>query len=127
MDLRLDPGVGTAMQMVTPPLGNRIWLLGIDIWFMNYTVDTPVHGLVVISTGQGAEPTPNEVVYQWESLLPAIGNNGPWFHWFGVRGHRHYSMMKFYEGTARRFAAYMENFEADKQWYAHVSFEISEG
>lgn len=127
LDLKADKGSGQADMQVTPPLGNRLWLLSIDIWFMNYTIDVVTQGWIVISTGGGKKPTAQDVVYNWDNLLPVIGTKKPWFQWFGIRGERHYSMMRFFEGTERRFGAYIENKQNNIDWYAHVSFEISEG
>ena len=127
IELHVLKGSGAADWFTTPPLGNRLWLLGIDIWFINPTVDVLIKGWLVITTGSNKKPTAPQVVYEWEPLLPLVGHSGTWLEWCGIRCHRHYSMRKFFQGSERRFAAYVENKTDLTDWYAHVSFEISEG
>lgn len=127
LTLQVPAGLGQDDFAVSPPLGNRIWLLGVDLFIMNMNVDVVVSGFLYISTGIEKKVTASMIATQWDPIIRNYGGPKPGFYYSGIREHFHWDMMKFYEGTGRRFGAVAESLVDITSWRAWVSFEISEG
>ncbi|MBA7522327.1 hypothetical protein ES705_14445 [subsurface metagenome] len=111
----------------TPPLGNRLWLLSVDLWFINPTLDVLIGGFVYLRTGDTKPESAGEVAMKWQSVIDDSTGIKPGIYWTGLNAHFHWDMMRFYEGRGRRFGVMIENFNQYQQWLAWASFQISEG
>ena len=127
LTLQIPAGLGKADFAVSPPVGNRVWLLGVDLFIMNMDVDVVCSGFIYISTGTDKKVTAPIVAEKWDQIIRNHGGPKPGFYYSGIRDKFHWNMMKLYEGSERRFGAVAENLTAIKGWRAWVSFEISEG
>lgn len=127
LTLQIPAGLGQDDFAVSPPIGNRIWLLGVDLVILNRDVDVVCSGFIYISTGTDKRVTAEMIANQWDPIIRNYGGPKPGFYYSGIRDKFHWDMMKFYEGSGRRFGAVAENLTDIKSWRAWVSFEISEG
>jgi len=127
LTLQVPAGLGESDFAVSPPVGNRIWLLGVDLFILNMDVDIVCSGFIYISTGTDKRVTEPMIADQWDPVIRNYGGPKPGFYYSGIRDQFHWNMMKFYEGSGRRFGAVAENLTDIKGWRAWVSFEISEG
>jgi len=126
LTLQVPAGLGESDFAVSPPVGNRIWLLGVDLFILNMDVDIVCSGFIYISTGTDKRVTEPMIADQWDPVIRNYGGPKPGFYYSGIRDQFHWNMMKFYEGSGRRFGAVAENLTDIKGWRAWVSFEISE-
>jgi len=124
--LYLDPP-GTDVFVVTPTLGNRIWLLGVRVFADKKPLDSSQLVSFDIVTGM-AEPAGVGDVKKWDRVLPIQNYHYGWEPWriFDGSHGRVWSMMKFYEGTERRFGVWGWR-DGEDNMRMQVSFEISEG
>lgn len=127
LTLQIPAGLGEEDYAVSPPVGNRIWLLGVDLIILNMDVDVVCSGFIYISTGTDKRVTAPIIAEKWDPVIRNYGGPKPGFYYSGIRDQFHWDMMKFYEGTGRRFGALAENLTDIKGWRAWISFEISEG
>lgn len=127
LTLQIPAGLGKDDFAVSPPLGNRIWLLGVDLIILNRDVDVVCSGFIYISTGTDKRVTAPMIATKWDPIIRNYGGPKLGFYYSGIRDQFHWNMMKFYEGSGRRFGAVAENLTDIKGWRAWVSFEISEG
>lgn len=127
LTLQIPAGLGQDDFAVSPPIGNRIWLLGVDLIILNRDVDVVCSGFIYISTGTDKRVTAPMIATKWDPIIRNYGGPKPGFYYSGIRDKFHWDMMKFYEGSGRRFGAVAENLTDIKSWRAWVSFEISEG
>lgn len=127
LTLQVPAGLGQEDFAVSPPIGNRVWLLGVDLFILNMDVDVVCSGFIYISTGTDKKVTAPMIAEQWDSIIRNYGGPKPAFYYSGIRDHFHWDMMRFYEGTGRRFGAVAQNLTDIKGWRAWISFEISEG
>ncbi|NVM23074.1 MAG: hypothetical protein HWN68_14985 [Desulfobacterales bacterium] len=127
LTLQVPAGAGETDHAVTPPIGNRVWLLNVKMNFMSQTRASVFGGFVYISTGTAKEVNPAKIAGEWEPVIKQIGGPKPAFYYTGFGESYSWDMMKFYEGHGRRFGAVAENLSADQTWRLWVSFEISEG
>lgn len=127
LTLQIPAGLGKEDSAVSPPIGNRVWLLGVDLVILNMDVDVVCSGFIYIRTGTDKRVTAPMMAEQWEPVIRNYGGPKPGFYYSGIRDKFHWSMMRFYEGSGRRFGAVAENLTDIKGWRAWISFEISEG
>jgi len=127
LTIQVPAGAGTEDFAVSPPVGNRIWLLGVRMYVMNLSVDIVCSGFIYISTGTDKKVTGSMIAMQWDPVIRHYGGPKPGFYYSGVRDKFHWSMMRFYEGTGRKFGVCgqgLSQYETMRIW---VAFEISEG
>lgn len=127
LTLQIAAGAGNDDFAVSPPIGNRVWLLGVDLTILNMHVDVVCSGFIYISTGTETKVNAERIVSQWDPIVRNYGGPKRGFYFSGIREHYHWNMMKFYEGSGRSFGAVAENLTDVIGWRAWVSFEISEG
>lgn len=127
LEMIVPIGVGSSVFKITPPLGERLWLLSVKLVTMSHDVDVVIGGFIYITTGTSKEPTEKVVAEKWDLIIPSTGGMKPGFTYKGIRDTFTWSMMRFYEGKPRRFGVVIENLSDLNQWWAWVSFEISEG
>lgn len=114
--------------ILTPVMGNRVWLLSVDVWVAPKAIDTTQATLFDISIGSGAPRTVEEL-RTWEVVLPILDENNKRTAWVASDGseHFHWNMMRFYKGEARRFGIAGIRGTGGGDDLLKVSFEISEG
>ena len=113
---------------VTPKLGNKIWLLKVDVWVFPYVINEGMRVLFEIRQGDG-EPTTENIFNSWENILPLYNEDMKMVEWkiYDGQSHRQWTMKRRFIGKSIRFgvkASRSINAGHSKIW---VSFEISEG
>jgi len=127
LTIQVPAGLGEEDFAVSPPIGNRVWLLGVSMYVMNQSVDIVCSGFIYISTGTDKKVTGEMIAVKWDPVIRNYGGPKPGFYYSGIRDRFHWDMMRFYEGTGRRFGIVAQSlsvFEVMRIW---CSFEISEG
>lgn len=127
LELLVPKGEGNSICRVTPPFGDRLWLLSVKLVTLSHDIDVVIGGFIYITTGISRDASENVVATKWELIIPSTGGMKPGLTYKGIRDQYTWKMMRFYEGTSRRFGVVIENFCDLNQWWAWVSFEISEG
>lgn len=127
LTLQIPAGLGADDFAVSPPVGNRVWLLGVDLFILTKEIDVVCSGFIYISTGTDKRVTAPMIATQWDPVIRNYGGPKPGFYYSGIRDHFHWDMMQFYEGAGRRFGAMAESLVDVISWRAWISFEISEG
>lgn len=120
-------GIGEPDSQISPPIGNRVWLLGIHVHFMpELPVATP-GCFLHLTTGQNPKATGEENTTRWENLIPSYGGAKKAIFWRDAPMELIFSMRVLFTGASRRFGVTVENFSATKGLNVNVFFEISEG
>lgn len=113
---------------VSPTIGNRVWLLGIDIWATPIIPNDNNYSAFTFRIGTGISWTIAEV-NQWEEILPITTGAVTRFRWQIYDGcdHHHWNISKIYTGQSRRLAVTSMRAAGMGVAELDVSFEISEG
>lgn len=127
LELHIPAGIGNGDFAFTPALGNNIWLLRVDVWFLRNDTGGQIGGFVYIGAGSAVPAHGGVIAMRWDLIVPNYSGAKPGLWWQGVDGHVGWDMRKLYTGEARRFGVSIENFSATLNWVALVSFVISEG
>ncbi len=127
LTLQVPAGIGEEDYAVSPPIGNRVWLLGVDLVILNMDVDVVCSAFVNISTGTDQKVDGEKIATEWDPIIRNYGGPKPGFYYSGIRDKFHWDMMRFYQGSGRRFGAVAESLTDIKGFRVWVSFEISEG
>ncbi len=127
LEVLVSDGIGGYGFNYTPPLGNRIWLLSVDLWFINPTLDVLIGGFIYLRTGDTKPASAGEVAMRWDSVIDDSTGIKPGIYWRGLSQHFRWDMMRFYEGRGRRFGVMIENSNIYQSWLCWASFQISEG
>jgi len=112
---------------VTPPVGNNVWLLGVRIWIDLKATDRGQLNYFKVFAGSG-KPGSVDDVKSWTDILPVWSTQAADVNWGlydGSPGMK-WSMMRFFEGTERRFGVVAGRVGKDTS-VMFASFEISEG
>lgn len=122
------PDDGTAVFVVTPIVGNMIWLLNIKVMCVPKVVNAAQATAFTLWAGQG-RVTNAAAILQWQRICPMIDNTSTERPWVLTDGRDiiEWNMRRRYEGKNRRFGvrAYRAGgVQVDGLW---VSFTISEG
>lgn len=91
--------------VVTPVVGDRVWLLGVKVWMQRVAVDLTQLTSFSIYAGGGRNSSLQDVI-TWENVLPKINNAGQMISWHQYDGSTgfEWDLSKKYEGDSRRFA-----------------------
>jgi len=110
----------------SPPLGSRLWLLGVRVWADHGSLVGDGFLNLYLRYGMGV-PANAEAVSRWRPLWKVWGK-GKWeaLALGGASPGRVYTMQMLFEGNALRFGVLVLN-SADSQLWVNVAFEISEG
>lgn len=127
LELLVPIGVGNSVYRITPALGQKLWLLSVKLVTLSHDIDVMIGGFIYITTGTTRDPSEEVVATKWDLLLPSTGGMKPGLTYKGIRDSYTWQMMRLFEGKPRRFGVVIENFSNLNQWWAWVSFEISEG
>lgn len=127
LELHAPGGVGNSDFCFTPPLGNSLWLLGIDVWVYCGTAGQFIGGFFYLSYGASVPNTEAEIATTWDQIIPLHCGLKKGFRWFECEAfHRHFNMNRHFASDGLRFAVGVEN-GFPQAWEATVAFEISEG
>lgn len=127
LTIQVPAGLGEEDFAVSPPIGNRVWLLGVKMFVMNLSVDIVCSGFIYISTGTDKKVTGEMIAVQWDPVIRNYGGPKPGFYYSGIRDKFHWDMMRFYEGSGRRFGIVAQSLSVLEVMRIWCSFEISEG
>lgn len=127
LTVQIPAGLGADDYAVSPPIGNRVWLLGVDLFVFSLEVDIVASGFIYISTGTEQKVTKEFIATKWDQVIRNYCGPKPGFYYSGIRDQFHWDMMRFYEGSGRKFGVLAQNLTEIIGWRAWVSFQISEG
>ncbi|MBA7609962.1 hypothetical protein ES703_17165 [subsurface metagenome] len=127
LTLQVEKGLGEEDFAVTPPIGNRVWLLGVKMWVFVPGIGTCASGFTYIRTGTDPKVNAGQVATQWEPIIRNYGGPKPGFYWSCEYAFFEWDMEILYIGSGRRFGAVSENLSATQNYRIWVSFQISEG
>ncbi len=118
---------GSIGYAVTFPVGNRVWLLNLDVWIWPAALATLVQCWVYVLTFTGPEPRSAAGMMDGELIFPSRGTyEGPFFY-SGNSGHIGLSMDKLYTGVERRFGCLWQLAAGSGDIFGVASFQIAEG
>lgn len=126
LELMVPAGVAAEDYAATPPLGNRVWLLGIDIWLFAITPGDMIGGTIWLSSGLGKTTDTGEIATKWDPIMDMsmVPKKAIWYR--GADNKLSFDMMKFYQKQAIRFGIATQNLTVN-EWWAICAFKISEG
>jgi len=127
LTLQVAKGLGEEDFAVTPPIGNRVWLLGVKMWVMVPGVGVCGSGFTYIRTGTDPRASASDVATKWDPVIRNYGGPKPGFYWSCEFAAFDWDMEMLYLGQGRRFGAVAENLSATQNFRIWVSFKISEG
>lgn len=127
LTLQIPAGLGQVAFAISPPVGNRIWLLGVDLITMSQTRANVFGGFIYITTGTQLKRQGDAGLRLEDDVIRNYGGPKPGFYYTGFGDSYHWDMMMFYEGAGRKFGALAENLFVTETWRAWISFQISEG
>lgn len=125
VQLLVAAGVGNDDYGVTPPLGNRVRLLGVDVWYQPTTQGGFIKGYLKITTGTGTTFTADIVSNQWASVMDTTMLLKVGILVFCCDLHLHFDMNKLYAGESQRFGLYSES-NSNQQYSILGAFHIAE-
>ena len=120
-------GIDSRVRRWTTQVGIITWLLRMDIWLMNRTQDGMMDCYFYLMTGIGEPNTPENMIDQWEVIIPVYHADIPGMWFGGPRQHFWWTMDVLYKGDLRRFGLVLHNLSATVPIEAIASFQISEG
>jgi len=126
VELLVSQGWGW-QYVVTPVLGDKLWLLGVDVWPAVKAVNFDQYSEFVLYAGGGRQVSLDDVL-QWDVVMPIFDNQSRLVTWRITDGSSgfHWQLAKHYEGDNRRFA--LVGFRvAEDPSTLQASFHISEG
>lgn len=126
VQLLVAAGIGNDDFAVTPPLGNRVRLLSVDIWYQPTTQGGFIKGYLKITTGTGETFTADLVSNKWSSVMDTTMLLKVGMLVFCCDLHLHFDMHKLYTGESQRFGIYSES-NANQQYSVIGAFHIAEG
>lgn len=120
-------GSGLVDCHITPPLGNRLWLLGGSISWFGYHPAITCAGWIRIYYGQGIVTTYAQMAATWKEVILMYGFFQGSFYALGDKGSLPYSCSKLFEGDALRFGLGIRNAKVDNYFHVIALFTIAEG
>lgn len=127
LELHVPAGVGNNDFCYTPALGNRLWLLNIDIWVYCATAGAFIGGFFYLMFGTAEPQNASDISTRWNRIIELYCGAKPGFRWFHCDPFdRHFSMAKLFVADGLRFGVTLEN-GFNQAWEATIAFEISEG
>lgn len=113
--------------VVTQPLGNNIWLLGIQVWCIQKAPDASEVTYFNVYSGTGPAKSVG-VVLAWENVLPMISEGGFADVWTMCDGrdYMRWDFAKLFTGAGRRLGIVGSRY-SEVGDVLRVSFHISEG
>ena len=125
IQLFVAAGVGNEDYGVTPPLGNRVRLLGVDAWIQATSQGGFIEAYLKIRTGTGEKLDAPTVALQWSSVMDESMLLKTGIAFFCCDKHLHFSMNKLYTTQSQRFGFWSQN-NSNTAYTILGAFEIAE-
>lgn len=126
VQLIVAAGVGNDDWGVTPPLGNRVRLLGVDCWIQPTSQGQFLQAFLKVRAGTGTRFDALTVSQQWTPVMDVSMITKVGMMIFCCELHLHFSMSKLYVGESQRFGLYSQS-NSNTQYSILGAFEIAEG
>lgn len=119
-------GVGNDDWAVTPPLGNRVTLLGIDVWILPTSQGGFIKAFIKLTAGSGDRFSGPVVALDWASIMDTTMLLKTGISVFCCDLHLGFTMNKLYVGESQRFGIYSEN-NSNTAYTMLCAFKVAEG
>ena len=126
VQLNVPPNVGGTDYGITLPLGNKVWLLSIDLWIYGVAINVWHYGLIHINTGTGQQVNAGIVATQWQPVMDTSMLFNQVIIWQGETGHLHFEMGKLFTTESQRFGVVYQSMVAQRTLILGA-FQVSEG
>lgn len=126
VQLLVAAGIGNDDWAVTPPLGNRVRLLSVDVWMQPTTQGGFIKSFLKVTTGTGMKFTADMISNQWASVMDVSMIVKVGMMLFCCDKHMRFDMSKLYVGESRRFGMYSQS-NSNTQYSIIGAFQIAEG
>lgn len=126
MQLLVAAGVGNDDYAVTPPLGNRVRLLGVDVWIMPTSQGGFIEASLKVTAGSGERFTGLVVSEAWAPVMDVTMLLKVGILFYCCDNHFHFDMNKLYIGESQRFGMYSVS-TSNTQYTILGGFHIAEG
>ena len=120
------PAIGDEGWEATNVVGERVWLLEVQLRFWGDAIGVQCSGFWLLLAGTAMPKTVGELFGSWERIIPCSSKIKPYYQWDGESVQFTWSMRRLYTGAGRRFALWIQN-KAATRWWAQATFTISEG
>lgn len=120
-------GIGNEDAYITGPLGNRLWLLSGTVTWYAAELDKKAGGYIWLRYSDHVPINNSEVVTDWQSVVPNLGESKDAFLVYGLFGQVSFLCMKVFDTNQLRFGLVVQNGYADNTLTVQVVLEISEG
>lgn len=126
VQLFVDGGVGNDDYGVTPPLGNRVRLLSVDIWMHPTEQGAWIKTTLKVQAGSGTNLSGYIVSEQWTPVMDSTMLLKVGMMLYCCELHMRFVMDKLYVGESQKFGLYSSNVGTTA--YTIIgAFQISEG
>lgn len=112
---------------VTSVIGQRVWILGVDVWFNNIAQAGWMMLENSVMYGVNKDADFPEIRDNWESVLQYSRSGTKSFLYYGEKGHMHFNMKMLLKGQAWRFGFVSQIFGAGVECMVMFGIEIAEG
>lgn len=126
VQLFVEGGVGNSDWGVTPPLGNRVRLLSVDVWLQPTTQGGFIECTLKVQTGAGKKFSAYQISEQWAPVMDSsmLLKVGLMIYCCGIT--MRFDMDKLYTGESQRFGLFSQN-NGNVAYTVIGAFQISEG
>lgn len=125
VQLLVAAGVGNEDYGITPPLGNRVRLLGVDVWIQPTNQGGFIVAYLKVKSGTGVPISAIRMSVDWLPVMDVSMILGVGMMLFCCEKHMHFSMNKLYVGESQRFGLYSQS-NSNTQYTILGAFEIAE-
>ncbi|GAH58921.1 unnamed protein product [marine sediment metagenome] len=94
---------------ITPPLGNRVRLLSVDVWLQSVAPGGFIEAFMKIQAGTGTRLSADIVNMEWASVMDDTMLFKMGMILFCCEQHYRFDMDKLYVGESQRFGIYSAN------------------
>lgn len=126
IQVNVTAGVGVTAYCFTAMLGNEIRLLNVQACLFGGSALAAVGGFIYIATGYTEPANANEIITQWDLIMPNQCGGKPGIYWWGENIQFSWNMNRLYSGKERRFAVAISN-GFNFLWKGLFWFQFSEG
>lgn len=126
LQLLIKAGAGNSDYAITPPLGNRVRLLGVDVWFQPTSQGGFIKAYLKVTTGTGTGLSADIVGWRWPSVMDTTMIMKVGMLIFCCDLHLHFNMNKLYIGESQKFGIWSES-NANVQYSILAAFLVAEG
>jgi len=122
------PDDGVWYYVLTQVLGNKVWLLNVDVW-LSPKVINPAQITIFDLYAGSVDPGTAIALREWDGIVPIYDRVRTRTFWIATDGseHFHWTMSRYYKGESRRFGLAGQRPMGLGNEYMKASFEICEG